>query len=75
MQSSNDTLARVDSALRSHPHLRRVLVQSRQQDDRVILCGHVDSYYQKQMAQEALRNIPGIVIIENQLQVDYQIAE
>lgn len=66
---SDDVLARVDSVLRAHPHLRRVMVRSRHQDDRVVLSGEVDSFFQKQMAQEALRHIPGVETIDNQLHV------
>ncbi|WP_153557471.1 BON domain-containing protein [Roseimaritima sediminicola] len=71
MQSEETILARVDSALKSHPHLRRVIVKSKQEQDRLVLRGSVDSFFQKQMAQEALRDIPGVDEIDNQLSVDY----
>ncbi len=71
MRTQEDILARVDSALKTHPHLRRVLVKSQRQDDRVVLSGSVSTFFQKQMAQEALRNIPGVEEIDNQLCVDY----
>ncbi|QEG42239.1 BON domain-containing protein [Roseimaritima ulvae] len=71
MRPQEDILARVDSALKTHPHLRRVLVKSQQQQDRVVLSGNVSTFFQKQMAQEALRNIPGVQEIDNQLSVDY----
>lgn len=71
MRNQNDILTRVDTALKTHPHLRRVLVKSQQQNDRVVLSGSVNTFFQKQMAQEALRNIPGVEEIDNQLDVDY----
>lgn len=37
--------------------------------DHVVLRGFVRSYYQKQMAQEALRNIPGVRMIRNEIEV------
>jgi len=37
---------------------------------RVILRGRVHSFFQKQMAQETVRRIDGIVSIENRLEVD-----
>ncbi len=71
MHQPEEILSRVDSALKSHPHLRRVLVKSEQLEDRVVLSGSVDTFFQKQMAQEALRDIPGVIEIDNQLSVDY----
>ncbi|MFM2095979.1 MAG: hypothetical protein RIS70_3103, partial [Planctomycetota bacterium] len=40
-------------------------------DGRVVLKGVVRSYFQKQMAQETLRRIDGIVFIENDLEVTW----
>ncbi|QDS94067.1 BON domain protein [Roseimaritima multifibrata] len=71
MQRPDEILARVDSALKTHPHLRRVLVKSQHQEDRVVLSGSVDTFFLKQMAQEAVRDIPGVDEIDNQLSVDY----
>lgn len=41
-------------------------------DGRVTLRGIVRSYYQKQMAQEALRHVEGIDEITNELEVAWQ---
>jgi len=38
---------------------------------RVTINGTVQSFFEKQMAQEALRNISGIESIENQLEVSW----
>ena len=37
--------------------------------DHVVLRGFVRSYYQKQMAQETLNNIPGVRLIRNEIEV------
>ena len=62
-------LHRIDNALRESPHLqgRHVLVENN--DGIVTLRGTVESYYQKQMAQEVLRTIDGIEKILNKLEV------
>jgi len=39
---------------------------------RVTLHGTVDSFYQKQMAQEAVRRVDGVDEIDNQLQVNWR---
>lgn len=40
-------------------------------DGRVTLHGTVHSYYQKQMAQEALRQLEGVQTIDNRLEVSW----
>jgi osmotically-inducible protein OsmY len=37
--------------------------------DHVVLRGFVRSYYQKQMAQETLKSIPGLRRIDNEIEV------
>ena len=69
MNSDDDMLRRVDSALRRHPHLRSAMIQHRHAGDRVILSGAVDSFFIKQMAQEAIRGVDGAPRIENRLVV------
>ena len=69
MIESSDVLQRVDSALRAHPHLRSALIASRHTGDRVVLEGAVDSFFLKQMAQEAVREVAGPSRIDNQLRV------
>ena len=36
---------------------------------KVVLQGRVNSYYEKQMAQEAVRDIKGVQLIQNDLEV------
>lgn len=69
MIDEKDVLQRVDSALRKHPHLRTAAIRTARQGDRVVLEGDVESFFEKQMAQEAVRYIDGIPQIDNQLVV------
>jgi osmotically-inducible protein OsmY len=69
-----DTIAllqRLDSAIKGNPHLSGHQVFCSEEGGTVILQGRVRSYYQKQMAQEALRNLEGVERIVNDLQVDW----
>jgi len=60
---------RIFHALERQPHLvgRRVSYEILADD--VVLTGSVRTYFQKQMAQETLRNIDGINRIINDLEV------
>jgi osmotically-inducible protein OsmY len=62
---------RISSAIEKHPHLTRRKLQFEAREGRVTLRGTVSSYYQKQMAQEALRRVDGVHEIENQLEVTW----
>ena len=52
-----------------HPHLHRRKVHFRTDAGRVIMEGQVNSYFEKQLAQEALRAVQGIDSIDNLLEV------
>jgi len=73
----NDSMSTIETcladqvhlAIRENPHLTRRDFQCEEEDGRVVLRGVVGSYYQKQMAQEALRRIDGVHQIENHLEV------
>jgi osmotically-inducible protein OsmY len=60
---------RVDRAVKTSPHLIRRDLRVQVDTDRVILTGMVDSYFQKQMAQEAVRRVDGVASIDNRLEV------
>jgi osmotically-inducible protein OsmY len=62
-------LHRVDTALRECPHLigHHWLLEVR--DGVVVVRGNVDSFFEKQMAQEALRRVHGIRELRNHLKV------
>lgn len=44
-------------------------------EGRLIIHGQVASYCQKQTAQEAVRVLPGVIEITNQLQVAYSVQQ
>lgn len=74
--SSAATLARplcdrISDALFSNPHVSSQNVSVETADGRVILKGSVTTFFQKQMAQEAVRRIDGVEQIENLLQVNW----
>jgi osmotically-inducible protein OsmY len=60
---------RVFSALEENVHLRGPKFFLEAEQGRVILRGKVRSYYQKQMAQEAIRHVDGVSEISNELEV------
>lgn len=62
---------RVLTALERNPHVRKRNLRFETDQGRVILRGVVGTYYQKQMAQEALRHIDGIHEIANELEVSW----
>jgi osmotically-inducible protein OsmY len=74
MSDSNSTIIdqQVRIAFAHHPHLNRHQLEFNRTKGRIVLRGNVDSYFQKQLAQEALRNIDGIEEIENELQVGWR---
>ncbi|HEY5315693.1 MAG TPA: BON domain-containing protein [Pirellulales bacterium] len=60
---------RAHRALLNNPHLPHARVRLLAQQGRITLQGTVRSFYQKQMAQESLRDVEGVSEIENQLEV------
>jgi len=60
---------RVLSALEANPHIARRNLRFETREGCVTLRGVVDTYYQKQMAQEALRHVDGVNEIANELEV------
>lgn len=68
----DDSLAQqIDLAITSNPWLSGKKLRIENHEGRIVLQGRVTSYFQKQMAQEALRNIDGVAVIENQLEVTW----
>ncbi len=59
----------VHSALVRNPYLSGRSLRFEAESGRVTLRGVVQSYFQKQMAQEALRHVDGIDEIQNELEV------
>jgi len=62
---------RIDSAIDRNPHLagRHFTIQASR--GRIVLQGVVNSYYQKQLAQETAWSVEGVDAVENQLQVSW----
>ena len=52
-----------------HPHLKQARVKVRNDQGNIVLTGTVGSYYQKQIAQEALRDVVGVTSIDNSIEV------
>jgi len=60
---------RVFTALEGNPHVARRDLRFETQEGRVTLRGVVGTYYQKQMAQEAVRGVEGVEEIANEVEV------
>ncbi|MHB8901923.1 MAG: BON domain-containing protein [Thermoguttaceae bacterium] len=60
---------KVVTALERSPYLSRRNLRFETDEGRITLRGTVRSYFQKQMAQEALREVDGIEEIYNELEV------
>jgi osmotically-inducible protein OsmY len=61
----------VCDALTTNPHVRYQNVRVEAAEGRVTLKGCVSTFFQKQMAQEAVRRVDGVEHIENLLQVNW----
>jgi osmotically-inducible protein OsmY len=58
--------------LTANPHVpSRKQVRIETADGRVVLKGNVRSFFEKQMAQEAIRCIDGVQMIDNMLEVNW----
>jgi osmotically-inducible protein OsmY len=62
---------RVMSALDRNPYLSRRTLRFETHEGRVILRGEVNTFFQKQMAQESLKQVEGIDEISNELEVTW----
>ncbi len=59
------------TALERNPHIPGRTLRFEAEEGRVTLRGVVRSYFQKQMAQEALRHVAGVREIANELEVSW----
>ena len=55
---------------KKHPLLQEKTLRYDSKQGRVTMLGTAKSWYEKQMAQEALRNIDGVTQIDNELTVE-----
>jgi osmotically-inducible protein OsmY len=62
---------RIHAALSTSPYVPGREVRVEAADGRVVLKGNVRSFFQKQMAQEAIRRIDGVEAIDNLLEVNW----
>ena len=62
---------RVQSALTGQAGVPQRNLRFEASEGRVTLHGTVHSYYQKQMAQEALRRLEGVQAIDNKIEVSW----
>ena len=60
---------RVLTALERNPYLSRRNLRFETSSGRVTLKGVVNTYFQKQMAQEAIRYVDGVEEVANELEV------
>ena len=61
---------RANEAIKDSPYLGRRKLRCEAKDEgRIVLRGQVGTFFQKQMAQEALRNLQGLTQIDNHLEV------
>lgn len=61
----------VFTALEQNPYVSQRTLRFETSDGRVTLRGVVGTYFQKQMAQEALRHVDGVREIANELEVSW----
>jgi osmotically-inducible protein OsmY len=61
----------ISDALSTNPHVPSQSVRFEAADGRVVLKGKVKSFFQKQMAQEAIRRLDGVQKIDNLLEVNW----
>ena len=69
LQGENVVDEQVSMALRQNPHLQGRNLRFETNERRVTLRGQVNSWYQKQMAQETLLRLDCIDLVENHLEV------
>jgi len=62
---------RIHTALSTNPFVPNRQVSIEAADGRVVLKGNVRSFFQKQMAQEAIRRVDGVQLIDNLLEVTW----
>lgn len=68
---TGELLQRIDSAIKTSPHLAGHHVFCQEESGIVVLHGRVRSFFQKQMAQEALKNLDGVEKVINELEVEW----
>ena len=70
MTQSIDIENQLKTIINQNPHLQQNRFHFDARVGRVTVQGKVKSWYEKQMAQEVLRSIEGVVEIDNELTVE-----
>jgi osmotically-inducible protein OsmY len=70
-EAATSLVERLDAAISSNPHLFGRDLRCSSHAGHVTLSGNVDTYFQKQMAQEAIRYVDGVQRIENRVEVTW----
>ena len=70
--SATPLFDQVQGALSNSPYFSTREVQIETTDGHVRLQGIVGTYFQKQMAQELVRRVDGVEMVENKLQVNWR---
>jgi hypothetical protein len=72
--SSTGPVSRARERLEQHPHFRGrgSVLAMEMVGDTIVLSGCLPSHYLKQLLQEALKAIPGVATIDNQVVVAWQ---
>jgi osmotically-inducible protein OsmY len=72
--STNAIHQQAIDTLVNNPHLRQRRLSLKTVGERVVLKGTVNSFFEKQIAQESLKQVPGIKGIDNQLEVSWPMS-
>ena len=70
-QSTNGIADKIQTAIENSPHIPRRTLRYEAKEGHVVLRGTVSTYFQKLMAQEAIRDIEGVGQIRNELEVSW----
>ena len=70
-QSFDHLSERLQQAIHHNPHFNGRTLRFETEEGRVILKGQVRTYFQKQMAQESVRQVAGVEEIRNDLEVTW----
>jgi hypothetical protein len=75
MDAETDSkVSRIRERLEDHPHFRgrTHLLQVEAIGRSIVVSGRLPSYYLKQLLQEAIKAIPGVVHIDNRVDVTFE---
>ena len=67
---SSNLATRIEHAIFHNPHLNHWGMHLKMRKGHIVIEGKVASFFEKQMAQEAVKNIQGVNTIDNRLIVD-----